>query len=163
MSTDSLSPTFSLLGEGLTSLPMFEVSERGTPTLLSSRCPSCGDFRFPPQQLCPIDNETTMSAPLGGRGRIYEVVQVVLGPPGFPTPYWVGYVDLDEGIRIFGRIEPEESAATRNTATRWRWSSRSYVSDRAGNGECVLAPLFRRRLYHAQNEVGVRLSFGSPR
>jgi uncharacterized OB-fold protein len=28
-----------------------------------------------------------------------------VAPKGFPTPYAVGYVDLPEGVRLFGQID----------------------------------------------------------
>jgi uncharacterized OB-fold protein len=87
-----------------------------------------------------------MCARLGGRGRIYEVVRVALGPPGFPTPYWVGYVDLDEGIRIFGRIETERAGSRDPAHGDVVVLEFTELSAQAGNEKRVLAPVFRQQL-----------------
>jgi uncharacterized OB-fold protein len=72
--------------------------------LRASRCPICGDVRVPPRQWCAKDS--TPCAPLGltGAGRIYEAVNIVIPPQGFDTPFWAGYIDLDEGARFFAQI-----------------------------------------------------------
>jgi uncharacterized protein len=133
----------SLLGEGVTNLPIFWVGDTGSPTFAGSRCPSCGDLRFPPQPLCPIDNEAADRVPLGRGGRIYEVVEVAIGPAGFPTPYWAGYVDLDEGVRVFGQIEISGSRRpAHGDKVELEFEEVSHPGSARGS---VLAPQFRLR------------------
>ncbi len=38
-------------------------------------------------------------------GTLYTFSEVHIAPKGFATPYAVGYVDLPEGVRLFGQIE----------------------------------------------------------
>jgi uncharacterized OB-fold protein len=140
------SASYSLLGQDVTPLPIFWAEGEGLPTLAGSRCPSCGDLRFPPQSLCPMDGEAADRVPLCGRGRIYEVVKVAIGPAGLPTPYWAGYVDLDEGVRAFGRIETERSRSRDPAHGDLVVLEFTEFGDRTGTGDRVLAPLFRQQL-----------------
>jgi uncharacterized OB-fold protein len=32
-----------------------------------------------------------------------------VAPKGFPVPYVVGYVDLDDGVRLFGQVDGRAS------------------------------------------------------
>ena len=38
-------------------------------------------------------------------GTLYTFSEIHVAPEGFSTPYAVGYVDLPEGVRLFGQIE----------------------------------------------------------
>ncbi len=38
-------------------------------------------------------------------GTLYSFSEIHIAPKGFATPYVVGYVDLPEGVRLFGQIE----------------------------------------------------------
>lgn len=83
------------------------VLERGTDSiyrLRASRCPRCGDVRVPPRDLCPNDSTACTPTVLAGAGAIYESVHVGIPPQGFDTSFWVGYIDLDEGVRLFAQI-----------------------------------------------------------
>jgi uncharacterized OB-fold protein len=42
--------------------------------------------------------------PLSRRGRIYSWTVARVAPQGFTAPYFVAYVDLDDGPRIFSLI-----------------------------------------------------------
>lgn len=75
------------------------------PVLTASRCPSCGETRYPPRALCVTDQTEMERVPVSEVGRLYEAVWVARPPYGFTEPYFVGYVDMPEGIRIFGRVE----------------------------------------------------------
>jgi uncharacterized OB-fold protein len=78
----------------------------GAVRLLGSRCPSCGTVAFPPHPLCPNcgadsgQDQVTLS-PVG---TLYSFSEIHIAPKGFATPYAVGYVDLPEGVRVFGQI-----------------------------------------------------------
>lgn len=75
--------------------------------LLASRCDACGDVRYPPRELCPMDRSPATAFALAGTGSIYEAVEVHLAPVGFVAPYWVGYVDMDEGVRVLAQIRDD--------------------------------------------------------
>jgi uncharacterized OB-fold protein len=79
----------------------------GAVRLHGSRCASCGAVAFPPHALCP-----SCGAPQGQDrvelspvGTLYTFSEIHVAPKGFATPYAVGYVDLPEGVRLFGQIE----------------------------------------------------------
>lgn len=78
--------------------------EAGVPRIHASRCPVCGDVRVPFRPRCPLD--LTLNEPLvcSGLATVYEVVKVSLSPPDFSVPFWVGFVDLEEGARVFAQV-----------------------------------------------------------
>jgi len=73
--------------------------------LLGSVCASCGALAFPPRQVCAVCRSTSLRrSRLGGTGRLYTYAIVRQAPKEFPTPYIIGYVDLDEGVRVFTQV-----------------------------------------------------------
>lgn len=70
--------------------------------LVASRCTECATIRFPPRELCVADLAATETIPVSREGVLYEAVSVELAPVGFDAPYWAAYVDMPEGIRVFG-------------------------------------------------------------
>lgn len=73
--------------------------------LIGSRCAACGGLAFPTRQVCAKCGSTVLSrVRLGGTGRLYTYAIVRQAPKEFPTPYVIGYVDLDEGVRVFTRV-----------------------------------------------------------
>ena len=73
--------------------------------LIGSRCESCGALAFPPRQVCASCRSAELRrVRLGGIGRLYTYGIVRQAPKEFPTPYIIGYVDLDEGVRVFTRV-----------------------------------------------------------
>ena len=79
--------------------------ERDQVHLIGSRCDSCGALAFPTRQVCATCGSTALSrVRLGGKGRLYTFAIVRQAPKEFPTPYVIGYVDLDEGVRVFTRV-----------------------------------------------------------
>jgi uncharacterized OB-fold protein len=81
--------------------------EGGAVRLLGSRCAHCGGVAFPPHPLCPAcgaesGQDTVL---LSATGTLYSFSEIHIAPKGFATPYTVGYVDLTEGVRLFGQIE----------------------------------------------------------
>jgi len=91
---------------------LFTVGEGtgGVPRLIGSRCRSCGVLSFPKRITCArcgdmSDEEEVL---LGPYGRIYTFALVRRAPEAFPTPYVIGYVDLDEGVRVFTQIVTDD-------------------------------------------------------
>ncbi len=66
-------------------------------TLFGSRCPKCGIPFFPARKLCAAcgsGNQEALSLPR--RGTVYVSTVIHVRPPaGYPSPYAVGYVELD--------------------------------------------------------------------
>jgi uncharacterized OB-fold protein len=86
----------------------------GVVRLVGSKCARCGAAAFPPHPLCP-----SCGAPNGQErvelsavGTLYTFSEIHIAPKGFATPYAVGYLDLPEGVRLFGQIEAKASELT---------------------------------------------------
>ncbi|HVW32291.1 MAG TPA: OB-fold domain-containing protein, partial [Acidimicrobiia bacterium] len=91
----------------------WEALDRGR--LLLPRCPACERCFFPPLPACPHCGSARITAiPAGGRGAVYSwvVVHIALDPAfAGDIPYTVVAVDLDEGVRVFGRLHGEVAPA----------------------------------------------------
>jgi uncharacterized OB-fold protein len=88
--------------------------EAGTVRLHGSQCAHCGQSAFPPHPSCPscgaeTGQDTVHLSPVG---TLYSFSEIHIAPKGFATPYAVGYVDLPEGVRLFGQIEGKASDLT---------------------------------------------------
>ena len=108
--------------------------------LRGSRCPRCADVRVPARELCP--NDSTDCTPIGltGAGKIYEAVNILIPPQGFDNPFWAGYIDLDEGARLFAQIACAEGESPPRHGDRVQMNV-----EWIGTGDRrVLAPVFTR-------------------
>jgi uncharacterized OB-fold protein len=78
------------------------------------RCSDCGTLRFYPRHHCPdCWSSSTEWVVASGRGRVHSWAGVHRAPfQAFrdDVPYVVALVDLDEGVRVFSRIEGERAA-----------------------------------------------------
>ena len=78
------------------------------------RCDRCGRARFPPGPTCPwCGSWACATVEATGRGAVYSFVtahQPV--SPGYDgeLPYTVATVELEEGPRVLGRLEPAVGA-----------------------------------------------------
>jgi len=83
------------------------TEDGGAVRLIGSKCACCGAVAFPPHPSCPTCGvESGQNAvPLSPVGTLYTFSEIHVAPKGFATPYAVGYVDLPEGVRLFGQIE----------------------------------------------------------
>lgn len=45
---------------------------------------------------------------MGARGTVYTFTVVYVGAPGIATPYALGYVDFEPGVRVFGRLPVDD-------------------------------------------------------
>ncbi len=88
--------------------------------LLGSRCASCAAPYFPKAAAChnPDCDESRMEDAAFGPGGVLFSSAVQNYPPPPPAkydepyrPYAVGMVDLDEGLRVLGRIETPDPAS----------------------------------------------------
>jgi uncharacterized protein len=81
----------------------FRHLERGD--LLIQRCGACGRHVFYPRVLCPHCGGSQLGwVPASGHG-VVHACSVVMGKPGAGSDYAVALVDLNEGVRMMGRIE----------------------------------------------------------
>jgi uncharacterized OB-fold protein len=77
--------------------------------LRGSECPNCSRRFFPPKARCPECLQSDLSSvALDTRGTLYSYTTVYIPSRNFKPPYTVGYVELDEGIRVFGQIRLKE-------------------------------------------------------
>jgi len=83
----------------------------GTVRLHGSKCARCGGVAFPPHPMCPSCGAERGQhvVELSGVGTLYTFSEIHIAPKGFATPYAVGYVDLPEGVRLFGQIDAKAS------------------------------------------------------
>jgi len=86
------------------------------PHLLGTRCTACGHVMLGKRGSCAgcWRGDTLAAIQLGRRGTIYSATVIHQGPPGFATPYAVGYVDIEHGVRVFAHLRgdaaPDRSA-----------------------------------------------------
>ena len=81
------------------------VEEDNEIRLKGTECPHCGRRFFPPKARCPECLQSGLnSVALGTRGTLFSYTTVYIPSRNFTPPYTVGYVELDEGVRVFGQI-----------------------------------------------------------
>lgn len=108
MSSQSPADRRHYAGRDSRELSIAVIDGNGLARLAASRCATCGDTRYPPRRLCPNDLTEAETIALSGQGRVYEAVLVALAPQGYTAPYWVGYVDMPEGVRVFAQLRPAQ-------------------------------------------------------
>jgi len=77
--------------------------------LLGSKCDLCGRTYFPSRKNCPrcmIDKVQDVA--LSDRGSLQTFVVATVAPPGYEVPHAQGYVDLENGPRIFSLLTDYE-------------------------------------------------------
>ena len=87
---------------------LFELDEKGTGCLIANRCQRCHITFFPKRDFCIkcFEGDQLEEMKLGTRGTLHTFSVVYRTIPDFPTPYIIGYVDLQrEGVRIFAPID----------------------------------------------------------
>ena len=82
------------------------------PYLLGSRCTACGYVSFPRKEVCPacVKKGCLEDIELSRTGKIDTFSVLHVAAPGFPVPYVVGYVRVEEGPRVFGIIQRDEES-----------------------------------------------------
>jgi uncharacterized OB-fold protein len=77
--------------------------------LRGSECPNCSRRFFPPKARCPECFQSGLSSvALDTMGTLYSYTTVYIPSRNFKPPYTVGYVELDEGVRVFGQVRVRE-------------------------------------------------------
>jgi len=79
-----------------------------TNQLMAGKCTKCGKIHLPPRPLCNecFSKEFTWT-PLTGKGKLITYTIIHVAPTQFQaqTPYAVGIVELEEGLKIPGMIQ----------------------------------------------------------
>ena len=85
---------------------LVEVDSSGRPRLKIGCCRACSALSFPASRVCgeclSLDIVDTTT---DGAGDLYAYSVVHQAPKGWIVPYALGYVDLPNGLRIFGHID----------------------------------------------------------
>lgn len=120
---------------------LFRVREDGTATLLGGRCPACGTTTVMVRPFCPgcWAEGDLEPVELGANGWLYSFTIVRQAPKGFRPPYAMGYVDLDEGLRVLTRIAAPEAHDLRVGA---RVALTVAPLGESAEGETVVGPVF---------------------
>ena len=71
----------------------------GTVYLRGSRCGLCGDVFYPAKTVCStcVSDEDIHETKIRGRGTLYTCTEIERASPGFFAPYFLSYIDLEEG------------------------------------------------------------------
>lgn len=82
----------------------------GHAELLAYRCSGCAAHYLPRVVICSsCGGQEFTIAPLANVGNLYAYTIVHVAPPGYPSPYAIGYVDFPEQVRVFGQISLEHA------------------------------------------------------
>jgi uncharacterized protein len=92
--------------------PFFEnVLEPGPPaTLVGGYCSTCNRKYFPAPMVCPYCLSAPSMVHLSGNGTLYSFTIVrTKAPLGLPTPYAIGYVDLEaDNLRVITLLDSDK-------------------------------------------------------
>jgi uncharacterized OB-fold protein len=81
------------------------ASDDDGPRLFAGECEDCQGRVFPPPAVCPFCMGERMRAiPISRRGKLYSYSFLAQGAPDFESPYYVAYVDMPEGVRVFTQL-----------------------------------------------------------
>jgi len=75
--------------------------------LIGNRCKECGKVFFPPRFVCPACGSVKLEEyKLPERGKLVEYTVVYTAPKGYEvmTPYVIGIVELEDGVRVLAQI-----------------------------------------------------------
>ena len=75
--------------------------------LVGGTCSSCGFTTLGRRDICPEcwTHGSMEEVPIGRQGTLYTFTVIHQLPQGYDQPFAVGYVDLDDGIRVFAHID----------------------------------------------------------
>ncbi len=77
----------------------------GRSVLIGAVCRSCGSRMFPFAPVCPACMSEEMARePMPRLGTLYSFTIVHVGPKNWQKPYALGYVDLENGVRVFSHL-----------------------------------------------------------
>jgi uncharacterized OB-fold protein len=82
------------------------------PYLKGGRCRACGFVTLGERNICPEcwSNNTMQLWPIGRTGNLYTWTVIHQVPAGYQAPFAVGYVDVEDGVRIFAHIDRDSAA-----------------------------------------------------
>ncbi|MFF0815051.1 Zn-ribbon domain-containing OB-fold protein [Rhodococcus sp. NPDC003318] len=97
---------------------VIDTAADGTVRLIAARCHACGTAWFPRNAVCPkcaaSDPERFL---IGPNATLYSYSTVHVSSAR-ETPYTIGFVDLDEGVRVLATIDVEAGLPELDTRCR---------------------------------------------
>lgn len=77
----------------------------GRVSLVGVQCDTCKKVFFPRKEVCPVCFEGELKeVPLSMQGKLHTFSRTEMGVTGLDVPYVYGFIDLPEGIKLFGLI-----------------------------------------------------------
>lgn len=93
-------------------MPVLVAPDPDATELIASSCSGCGYTAFPPLPACPeCFSGPHEERPLTGLGTLYSYSRVHVGKRAKDGPYILGYVDTDEGARVYATIVDSAAVA----------------------------------------------------
>lgn len=84
------------------------IESDGTLKLKVTRCEFCDSSFLPHKEMCPnCWNDDLVMAEVGPYGKIYSHTTIRVDTPLYKAPYIIGYIDLDDKVRLLAQIEVE--------------------------------------------------------
>jgi uncharacterized OB-fold protein len=111
------------------------------PYLQGSSCSQCGFVTLGMRDLCPEcwARNTMRPVPIGRAGEVYSCTVIHQVPQGYDAPFAVGYVDVEQGVRVFAHLE--RTPATLQVGARVRLTAAPLR--RHQDGTALIGPLYR--------------------
>ncbi len=93
----------------------WSLVRKDPPALIGHKCLDCGKLIFPPTPTCTSCLSTRLREVFfGKKGRLYSHTIVRVPMPDFEAPYVIGYIDVEEGFRLFAYITEWQSSSLKN-------------------------------------------------
>ncbi|WP_163989786.1 Zn-ribbon domain-containing OB-fold protein [Rhizobium lusitanum] len=90
----------------LLSPAVMSFDDDGRPHLRGGRCQTCGARTFPRVEVCPACmGEEMVEEIMPDHGTLYSYTVVHVGPACWEKPMTLGYVDFDNGVRVFTHLK----------------------------------------------------------
>src|SRR5215475_8362374 len=85
-------------------------NDEGGPYLIGGRCTSCDFVTLGVRDVCPMcwSRNVMRPMPIGRTGRVYTCTIIHQAPEGYAAPFAVGYIDLDDGVRVFAHLAQDK-------------------------------------------------------
>ncbi len=95
--------------EAAIGLEAIEVGSEGRLLLMGSHCSQCDTRTVPPAPACPgCGSEQLSVEPQPDEGVLYSFTTLHVGPKQWDKPATIGYVDLDNGVRVFAHLRGQD-------------------------------------------------------
>ncbi|WP_066304041.1 Zn-ribbon domain-containing OB-fold protein [Bacillus sp. FJAT-29814] len=82
------------------------VVKSGKPLVKAGQCTKCNRYYFPFLNTCDRCKNQLIELNFT-KGKVHSYTKVHISPSGYEAPYTIGYIDLNEHIRILNQIKFE--------------------------------------------------------